>query len=88
MYSSKKESYRECIEAFIFNLEESLCRIQDDGEYYCDDFRSHSKYLKKGISRIELLLSYDNGFCTHKAKKEMANLDFFIQEHASYLDCV
>ena len=82
----EKESYRDCVENFVLDLEDSLGRIQDEGEHYCSDFSFHFEYLKKGISRIKSLLSQNNSFFTYKANKEMKNMDFFIEEYASYLN--
>jgi hypothetical protein len=48
----EKESYRDCIENFVLDLEDSLGRIQDEGEHYCSDFSFHFEYLKKGFLEL------------------------------------
>jgi len=90
--NSSEYQRRNLIEDFLYDLEQKFVTINNLEKSYLyhfdEDYDCHKEFVDTSLLRIKALLSFHEPYMTHRAKKEMSELDQFIKKRVPILDMV
>jgi hypothetical protein len=90
--NSSEDQRRNVIEDFLYDLEQKFTIINNLEKSYIyafdEDYDCHKDFVDTYLLRIKTLLSFQEPYMTHRAKKEMSELDQFIIKRMPILNIV